>query len=82
MVKCEECGKKLSILRGYRHPTMGKKYLLCSSCFDTVEASVDKWREFVLSNSLKIKASKTNSKVNWQKIKPSYIKIREIFHNV
>jgi hypothetical protein len=34
-------------LEGYRHPTMGKDYLLCSHCFDTVFESVEKYRQFV-----------------------------------
>jgi hypothetical protein len=42
-----ECGKKLGIIKGYRHPTMGKDYLLCSKCFDTVSASVEKWSKFI-----------------------------------
>ena len=42
-----ECGKKLGIIEGYRHPTMGKEHLLCSSCFDTVFESVEKYRKFV-----------------------------------
>jgi hypothetical protein len=47
MKECMECGKKLGIIEGYRHPTMGKDYLLCSKCFDTVFESVEKYREFV-----------------------------------
>jgi len=46
---CEECGKRLSFFEGYRHLTLGKGFLLCSSCFDRVDESVAKWREFVLS---------------------------------
>ena len=46
---CEECGKKLGFFEGYRHLTLGKEFLLCSSCFDKVDESVAKWREFVLS---------------------------------
>jgi hypothetical protein len=42
-----ECGKNLRIMEGYRHPTMGNDYLLCSSCFDTVFESVEKYRKFV-----------------------------------
>lgn len=45
MKGCEECGKKLGILNGYRHPTKGKNHLLCSSCFDILHESVVKWRE-------------------------------------
>ena len=44
-----ECGKKLGILGGYHHPTMRKKYLLCSNCFDTVSKSVEKWGNFISS---------------------------------
>ena len=51
MIECEECGKALGIFEGYRHPTMGKKHLLCSPCFDQVNESVARWREFVLANS-------------------------------
>jgi hypothetical protein len=47
MKECVECQKKLGIIEGYRHPTMGQDYLLCSSCFDTVFESVEKYREFV-----------------------------------
>ncbi len=46
---CEECGKKLGFFKGYRHLTLGKDFLLCSGCFDKVDESVAKWREFVLS---------------------------------
>jgi hypothetical protein len=47
MKKCEECGKELKLLEGYRHLTLGKDFLLCSSCFDIVNESVEQWREFV-----------------------------------
>jgi hypothetical protein len=47
MKGCMECGKKLGVIEGYRHPTMGKDYLLCSNCFDTVSASVEKYMEFI-----------------------------------
>lgn len=48
MVNCVECGRKLGFLKGYRHPTMGRKYLLCNNCFDNVDESVTQWREFLL----------------------------------
>ncbi len=47
MKECVECGKTLGIIEGYRHPTMGKDYLLCSYCFDTVSASLEKWSKFI-----------------------------------
>ena len=70
MVICEECGKILGIFEGYRHPTMGKKHLLCSSCFDTVEISVEKWREFVISNSFNKSRVKSSSRLGWKKMIP------------
>ncbi|KYK21529.1 hypothetical protein AYK24_08945 [Thermoplasmatales archaeon SG8-52-4] len=58
MLKCEECGKKIGIFRGYKHPTMGKKHSLCSNCFDYVNKSVTKWQKFILANSFN--GGKTN----------------------
>lgn len=37
---CVECGKQLGFLEGYSHPTLGKKSLVCSPCFDKVQQSV------------------------------------------
>ena len=48
MKRCEECGKELGFLAGYRHPTLGRESLLCGHCYELVEASVTKWREAVL----------------------------------
>jgi hypothetical protein len=47
MKRCEECGKKLGIIEGYRHPTLGKKHLLCRHCYDSVYESLEKYREFL-----------------------------------
>jgi hypothetical protein len=47
MKECVECQTKLGIIEGYRHPIMGKDYLLCSSCFDTVFERIEEYREFV-----------------------------------
>lgn len=74
MKVCEECGKKLGIVEGYQHPTLGKKHLLCSPCFDQVSESVEKWKDFVLSNSFKSTKTKTNRKLDLKKIKPSFVK--------
>ena len=51
MKECVECGKKLGIIEGYRHPTLGEKSLVCSVCFDAVSASVDQWGKVVASYS-------------------------------
>lgn len=49
--KCIECGKTMSLLEGYRHPTLGPHFLLCKGCFEKVESSVERWERFVLFNS-------------------------------
>ena len=81
MIECEECGTKLGILEGYRHPTMGKKHLLCSPCFDQISESVAKWGEFVSTNSFKLRSSKNNLQLNWKKVIPRFNQIQEMFDN-
>jgi hypothetical protein len=49
--KCSECGKNMSLLEGYKHPTMGIHCLICRNCFERVENSVEHWGRFVLWNS-------------------------------
>jgi len=82
MVICEECGKKLSIFKGYCHPTMGKKHLLCSSCFDVVSNSVDKWKEFVLANSFNKKSTKIDLFSSYKKIYSNFNHKQKIFDKV
>ena len=72
MTQCEECGKKLGIFEGYQHPTMGKKHLVCSPCFEQVEESVSKWREFVINNSFNVNTSEINKQVSWKEKVPDF----------
>lgn len=78
MKECEECGKKLGILKGYKHPTMGKKHLLCNPCYNKVSDSVEKWRDFLLSNSFKVTPSKNKTWIELKRIKPNYKKAQKI----
>lgn len=82
MIECEECGKKLGIFEGYRHPTMGKNHHLCSPCFDQVEESVSRWGAFVLENSFNNGTSKSDLKLNWKRVLSSSTKIQNIIENV
>ena len=50
MADCEECGKNLGIFEGYRHPTLGKKHLVCWDCHEQVEESVAVWRQFIVDH--------------------------------
>ena len=78
MKECEECGKKLGIFEGYQHPTLGKKHLVCSPCFDQVEESVAKWREFVVANSFNMNASERTAQVSWKDRIPDFAQAMNI----
>jgi hypothetical protein len=67
MVDCEECDKKLGILQGYHHPALGTRFLVCGNCFDKVDESMEKWREFCLSNSFNAESSKMDIQEAWNK---------------
>jgi hypothetical protein len=82
MVECVECGKKLGIMQGYKHPTMGKKHHLCSPCFDQVSESVAKWKDFVLGNSFNNNQSNINIEQVWKKIIPNSTKINDMIDNI
>lgn len=82
MVKCEECSKKLGILEGYRHPIFGKKYLLCSKCFDIVSEFVEKWAEFVLSDSFNNASSKKSFQFDGEKIFTEFKQFQKKFGKV
>jgi hypothetical protein len=47
MNTCYECGKELKFWEGYRHPGLGKKKLVCSKCFDTLEESIENYSKFI-----------------------------------
>jgi hypothetical protein len=49
-MKCTECGKQLTIFHRYIHPVNGRNELVCGNCFERLDALVEKWREFVLTN--------------------------------
>jgi len=77
MKECIECGKKLGILKGYRHPALGRNNFVCGGCFDVIEESMTQWQEFVLANSFNVKTSKGTS-VDWKKFTPNFSKIQDI----
>ena len=53
MRNCCECKEKLGLLKGYYHPALGKNNLICSKCYDEIAISMQKWMDFVMSNSFK-----------------------------
>jgi len=48
--KCSECGKKLRLLGGYRHPVQGEKECVCSECWNKIEESESKYSKFILNS--------------------------------
>lgn len=81
MVRCEECGKKLGFWEGYRHPAMGKKHLVCWPCFERVEESVDRWREFLMANSFNKASSNSSLQSNWKNRLTDFIQIKKMVGN-
>jgi len=65
MVDCEECDKKLGILEGYRHPALGKRFLVCGLCYDKIEKDMKRWNEFCISDSINAESSKSDIQVAW-----------------
>jgi len=82
MVECEECGMKLGILHGYCHPVLGKKYLVCGKCFNNVDESMEKWREFCLSNSFNAVSSKIDIQEAWNKRISNDLQLQKWFSNL
>ena len=46
---CSKRSKELKFWQGHYHPTLGKTEVVCSECFDFVEESMKKYRNFILS---------------------------------
>jgi len=67
MSDCEECGKKLRMLQGYRHPALGTKFLVCGTCFDKVTKDMERWSTFYLSDRINIESSKIEIQEAWDK---------------
>jgi hypothetical protein len=82
MSNCIECGNKIGILGGYRHPVYGETKYVCGDCFTKLDGSMEKWREFVLSNSF----NNDTPEINVNDIKVSFANInndlRDIFASI
>ena len=65
MVKCEECGKKLGILKRYHHPILGTRFLVCGNCFNKVDGDMERWRMFCRSDLFNKESAKVNIQDAW-----------------
>jgi hypothetical protein len=84
MKKCEECGRELNFYEGYRHPTLGKDFLLCSPCFDIVDENLAIWKEFVSTHIdlFNNGHSKTDYQLIKEKVISDYYQTKKKFDNV
>lgn len=48
MRNCCECGKKLRFSEGYIHPINGRKYFVCTDCFNKIDKSMEFYRKCLL----------------------------------
>ena len=82
MVECEECGKKLYVLQGYRHPALGISFLVCSKCFVKVDEDMKRWSKFCLLNSSDIELSKIDIQDAWDKNISNNLELQKWFRNL
>ena len=45
--ECTECGKKLFFLIAYSHPVEGRKKCVCGKCWERIDSSEKKYRDFI-----------------------------------
>jgi DNA-binding Lrp family transcriptional regulator len=48
---CSECGKKLKLFGGYRHPVLGRKECICKLCFQKINPSEERYTNFILHST-------------------------------
>ncbi len=48
---CSECGKKLNLLGGFRHPVLGWSVCICRLCFEKINASEERYTNFILRST-------------------------------
>jgi len=82
MSDCEECGKKLSILQGYRHPALGVKFLVCGNCFDKVRGDMERWSLFCLSDTSLVELCKIDIQEAWNINISNDPSLQKWFHNL
>ena len=84
MKRCEECGKKLGFIEGYRHPILGKSHLICSYCFDVENESKIKWREAHLPyvGFFNNGSDKKNYLFNLRKNSTNFVRTSSIIQNI
>ncbi len=47
---CEKCGMELSFMGRCIHPILGKKHIICRSCFLKLDKIIEQWRTFVFDH--------------------------------
>ena len=86
---CEKCGTKTSIIGQCIHPILGKKHIICRTCFLKLDKVIEQWRTFVFAhpdiiNTLNIDGErlKTNFESNVISILRTYGPARTDEHSI
>ena len=82
MIYCKECDKKLGILEGYRHPALGKRFLVCGKCYTKVEEDMLRWGKFCLSDSFNAESSKIDIQEEWNKNLSNNLPLQKWFNKL
>ena len=82
MVECEECGRKLGILEGYRHPALGTRFLVCGKCFVKVDEDMQRWSKFCLLDSFNAESPKIDIQEAWNKSISNDLQLQKWFNNL
>jgi len=82
MAICNECGKKLALFEGYKHPTLGKESTVCGCCFDQVQESVKQWQEFISPYMDFFKDETAKNQTNGKVTQTSFFNLKKTFGNI
>lgn len=82
MAICNECGKKLAVFEGYRHPTLGKESTVCGCCFDEIQESVKQWQEFISPYTGFFKNKSPNNQTSDKVTISGFFNIKKVFGNI
>ncbi len=82
MAECNECGKKLALFEGYRHPTLGKDHTVCGRCFDQIQESVKQWQEFISPYMDFFENQSTKNQINNEIISKGFFNLKKMFGNI
>ena len=79
---CKKCGNELNIMDRYIHPILGKKYIICKSCFINLEKILEQWKAFVIANPTNINSINIDGKTIKNNFESTVTSIMRTYGNV